>query len=97
MMCRHYQIIVHAAYLYKTFKLCLWSNFTFNQAQKEGLFLSILMSMDLLFAEDTTGFPTKKVWIKNFLIRAAHSFNSQFLNLFGFSIPVSVSFVWCII
>ena len=29
------------------------------------------------------------------LFRAAQSFSSQFMNLFGFS--VSVSFVWCII
>ena len=43
----------------------------------------------------STGCPMKKVSIKKLLVRAAHDFNSQFLNLFGFSI--SVSFVWCII
>ena len=32
---------------------------------------------------------------KKLLVGAAHDFNPQFLNLFGFSI--SVSFVWCII
>ena len=32
---------------------------------------------------------------KKLLVRAAHGFNSQFSNLFGFSIPVS--FVWRII
>ena len=32
---------------------------------------------------------------KRLLIILAHGFNSQFLNLFGFSI--SVSFDWCII
>ena len=37
----------------------------------------------------------KKGIDKNFLIKPAHGFNLQFLNLFGFSI--SISFVWCII
>ena len=37
----------------------------------------------------------KKGSIKKLLIGAAHCFNSQFLNLFGFS--KSVSFVWYII
>ena len=32
---------------------------------------------------------------KKVLIGPAHGFNSQLLNLFGFSI--SISFVWCII
>ena len=40
------------------------------------------------------GVPTKAS-IKKLLVGAAYDFNSQFLNLFGFSI--SVSFVWCII
>ena len=38
---------------------------------------------------------SKKGIDKKLLIEAAHDFNSQFLNLFGFGI--SVSFVWCII
>ena len=37
----------------------------------------------------------KKGIDKKLLAGPAHGFNSQFLNLFGFSI--SVSFVWCII
>ena len=37
----------------------------------------------------------KNVIDKKLLVGTAHDFNSQFLNLFGFSI--SVSFVWCII
>ena len=37
----------------------------------------------------------KKGIDKKLLVGAAHDFNPQFLNLFGFSI--SVSFVWCII
>ena len=37
----------------------------------------------------------KKVSIKKLLVGATHRFNSQFLNLFGFSI--CVRFVWCII
>ena len=37
----------------------------------------------------------KKGIDKKLLFGAAEGFNSQFLNLFGFSI--SVSFVWCII
>ena len=37
----------------------------------------------------------KKGIDKKLLFGAAQGFNSQFLNLFGFSI--SVSFVWCII
>ena len=37
----------------------------------------------------------RKVIDKKLLVGAAHDFNLQFLNLFGFSI--SVSFVWCII
>ena len=41
-----------------------------------------------------TGCPKKGI-DKKLLVRAAHDFNSQFLNLFGFSI--SVSFVWCIV
>ena len=38
---------------------------------------------------------SKKHINKKLLVGAAHNFNSQFLNLFGFSI--SVSFVCCII
>ena len=38
---------------------------------------------------------SKKGIDKKLLVGAAHDFNPQFLNLFGFSI--SVSFVWCII
>ena len=37
----------------------------------------------------------KKGIDKKLSVGAARGFNSQFLNLFGFSI--SVSFVWCII
>ena len=37
----------------------------------------------------------KKVIDKKLLVGAAHGFNLQFLNLFGFSI--FVSFIWCII
>ena len=37
----------------------------------------------------------RKAIDKKLLVGAAHDFNLQFLNLFGFSI--SVSFVWCII
>ena len=37
----------------------------------------------------------KKGIHKKLLIKPAHDFSSQFLNLFGFSI--SVSFVWCMI
>ena len=37
----------------------------------------------------------KKGIDKELIVGAAHGFNSQVLNLFGFSI--SVSFVWCII
>ena len=37
----------------------------------------------------------KKGIDKKLLVGAAHGFNSQFLNLSGFSI--SVSFVWCVI
>ena len=44
---------------------------------------------------ETTGCPIKKVSIKKLLVGPVHGFNSQFLNLFGFSI--SVIFVWCII
>ena len=40
------------------------------------------------------GVPKKGI-DKKLLFGAAQGFNSQFLNLFGFSI--SVSFVWCII
>ena len=40
------------------------------------------------------GVPRKDI-DKKLLVGAAHDFNSQFLNLFGFSI--SVSFIWCII
>ena len=40
------------------------------------------------------GVPKKGIDEK-LLVGAAYYFNSQFLNLFGFSI--SVSFVWCII
>ena len=37
----------------------------------------------------------KKGIDKKLFVGAAHDFNPQFLNLFGFNI--SVSFVWCII
>ena len=40
------------------------------------------------------GVPKKGI-NKKLSVGAAHDFNLQFLNLFGFSI--SVSFVWCII
>ena len=43
---------------------------------------------------ESVGCPKKGI-DKKLLIGAAQGFNSQFLNLFGFSI--SVSFVWCII
>ena len=46
------------------------------------------------FLSNSTGCPIKKVSIK-ILFGAAQGFDSQFLNLFGFSI--CVSFVWCII
>ena len=36
-----------------------------------------------------TGYPKKKSIDKKLLFRAAQGFNSQFLNLFGFSISVS--------
>ena len=42
-----------------------------------------------------TGCPIKIGIDKKFSFGAAQGFNSQFLNLFEFSI--SVSFVWCII
>ena len=39
----------------------------------------------------------KKGIDKKLLMGAAHDFNPQFFNLLGFSIYISVSFVWCII
>ena len=44
--------------------------------------------------KEIQGVPKKGI-DKKLLVGAAHDFNSQFLNLVGFSI--SVSFVWCII
>ena len=53
---------------------------------------SVYFLRDLLFHVE--GVPKKGI-DKELLVGAAHDFNSQFLNLFGFSI--SVSFAWCII
>ena len=43
----------------------------------------------------STGCPINKASIKKLLVGAAYDFNSQFLNLIGFSI--FISFIWCII
>ena len=48
----------------------------------------------MTYSHNNTECPKKDIY-KKLLVGAAHGFNSQFLNLFGFSI--SASFVWCII
>ena len=54
-------------------------------------FMSVNTQEKMSFVQ---GVPKKGIH-KKLLVGAAHGFNSQFLNLLGFS--VFVSFVWCII
>ena len=54
----------------------------------------LLIEKKLSYASLIQGVPKKRI-NKKLLVGAAHNFNLQFMNLFGFSI--SVSFVCCII
>ena len=60
-----------------------------------SIFSRTSYAFDFDIVWSSTGCPKRKGIDKKLSFGTAHNFNSQFLNLFGFS--MSVSFVWCFI